>query len=277
MKIQERDILLFEALFRYQFLTTGMIKELIFNDSNKSVTYRRLKKLILNNFLGNLLLKNRYGLLEEKVFYLKEKSYEYLGEVYKKKSHPKKMLGHTIEIIRTQIHFEKALNFHNHFFIRDFKNEREFTINENGQRFRAIYDRFFLQRTQEQITVTPDIAIVFEVKESSDTFLIFLEIDKGTENSFQIRQKLKKYYEYLHNSGKKFKKKFNVTSNNFRIYFLTTSTKRINHLLTTFKLEYGLELFRFATYEDFYKTKDLTEKIWFKNTGENVSLFKSRK
>ncbi len=276
MRIQERDILLFKSLFKYQFLTTGMIKDLIFENSKKSVVYRRLKKLTVNNFLGSLILKNQFGLLEEKVFYLKEKPYELIGEVYKRKSHPKKMLGHTIEIIKTQIHFEKALEFHEHFFIRDFRNEREFFTNEAGQRFRAIYDKFFLQRTQEKVIVTPDIVIVFEVKESKDTFLIFLEIDKGTENSLQIRQKLKKYYEYLNHSGKKFKKKFNVSSDSFRVYFLTTSNRRIKHLLTSLKLEEGLELFRFATYDNFYKTKDLTEKIWVKNTGEKVSLFKSK-
>lgn len=273
----DRDIKLLQAVHKYQFLTTKHVKDLIFTDRHISICRRRLGKFVKNGYLGTLSLKNEKGLLQGNVYYLKPKSYTALNLEYSRKSHPKKLLSHTVETISVNIHFDKIYADKTiDYTFKEYQTERETNVLENGKQVFAIYDKFYSTGVQEYISIRPDSKFIFErlVNSSPKSTAIFIEIDRGTENLAQLRKKVKSYYEYFANSGKKFMKKFKVTESRFVVLFITTTQRRIDNILEGLKLEYGLDLFVFTTFEDFYKTEDMTEEIWRKKGGQKVGFLK---
>jgi len=279
MKIEERDKRIFSALHKYRFLYTRHIHDIVFTDRYISIVRRRLRKLQDEGYIGAKQVFNKNGSLHSHVYYLKPPGYTVLGMEYKRRSFPQKTMQHAMEIISVQIQFEKAYkNKPFEYFIRNYQTERETVRLENGKAVKAIYDKFYSGKLQSFVAVTPDIKFVLERKvgEENKRTVIFIEVDRGTENMAQIRKKIKSYYEYHVNSAKRFMKKFNVNDNRFVVLFITTTQKRITNINKALEMEHGLSLFVFTTFEEFYKTTDLTEDIWRRKNGELVPFLRNQ-
>jgi hypothetical protein len=278
MIINDRDILVFKTLHKYKLLGTSDIEALVFRSSTTS---RRLKKLVIENYLGcKSLTDTNTGLKRENIYFLKELAYNHLPYKYRRQSIPKaKNLSHTLDTNSCRIKIESAMSKHTHIQLKEYKTERETNVLSDGKVVKIIYDKYFSTRLNRSVSIRPDSIFILQLTGDHKYAVYFVEIDRSTEKHSVISKKIKFYWDYFHQvegSSKRYMKKYNVNIDFFRVLFITTSNRRIKHLMKGLSFEEGLGLFFFTTFELLQSCHNLSEPIFLNSIKGEISLVRSQ-
>lgn len=290
--LQERDFQIFATLEKYRYLTTGQINRLFFSGGSLKACQRRLGLLYHNAYLDRLYTQDSDGYsLSEPAYFLDKTGVEALafwsgrgaGEVrwYKKSGTVRPLfLNHSVAVSEFRLNVELALETISWVRLRIWWSE--FDVEDNPPVDPAVKkrDRFVLYeevidpRTGEALTVYPDGVFVLEAEVKGKTYrgLYFVEIDRGTESSRRIREKLQAYNLYIE-QRRQIRYEHNPAS--FKLLFQTTSDQRIQNLISELQPELGKHNFTlFANAEHVTPETVFKGKIWRDSTGQEDSILK---
>ncbi|KAA3595841.1 MAG: hypothetical protein DWQ06_16615 [Calditrichaeota bacterium] len=275
--LQKRDIDLLEALGKYRYLTTSQISKLIFPGKHEQGARRRLTKLYHNKYIDRLFLESGF-VLGEAVYFLDRDGYKvivqergYEGNFQKKNRQVKPIfLRHTIDEIEFRLALEKSVSELEHIELVKWYSEYDMKDSHATKRKDKyfIYDEIFDPNTTKVISVYPDS--LFVLGSSGREALYFLEVDRGTESSKKIIEKMRTYYLYF--LSNKFSKYANVKR--FKVLLVAHSHRRAESLRSNVQGSLGIENFLFSNKETIKKKDLLKKKIWFTGDGDRISIVK---
>lgn len=284
--VQERDIDLLAALGKYRYLTTSNIQKLIFADKAKNALIRRLTKLYHTGFIDRLFTENlKSNAPGEACYFLDRPGYELIVSErgFEGRFQPKNklvtplFLNHTLAIIDFRIRLEASLVDNPVAYLPDDAWISEYDMadpyaTKKKDKF-IIYDEIYDPVSRTNLSFYPDALFVLHGKGQYDNYrsLYFLEIDRGTESSMKIKQKLRSYY--LFRANNTFTKYAPVKS--FIVLFVTTTQKRISALKDGLKDDPGLKCFLFTDLELIGTSNVVSAPIWLNHLDDYLSIIKS--
>lgn len=279
--IQERDELIFKALSKYRYLTTGQIEELFFS-SNKSRTacIRRLKLLSDFGYINYTILQNPETRLKgENCYFIDKKGFEQIGTegyFYKKnKENSPLFLLHAIESVKFRIKAEKDIQENTVASMIKWINE----FDMNNPQATEKEEKYFLFNyvgdplNKQRLSFNPDDLFILQGLGEYHKYksLYFVEIDRGTEDHIKIRKKVRASYLFL--SGNNHKQKYSDTDS-VKILFITTSTQRTLNIINSLKEEKGIDKFYFTDFKQIKNNNIFSDAIWLKSDGQVIPLIK---
>ena len=225
--ITARDVGIMQALYRYRFLTTPLIRRLLFGSSHLRAAQYRAKQLRDFGLLGRRqtveLADPNSPLSSRFVYFLTTEGGEYLGL-----DEPERLLDHNQVSVGAVNHYMMT----NRFMI-----ELELACKQVGFTFaehldelvlRGDYDRVPISEGQRtvKVAVIPDTYVAIQTPRYDDPSHLLIEMDMGTEKSSIIKRKVKAYIKYLKTEA--IFERFG--SENMRILFVAKTKRRAENL-----------------------------------------------
>ena len=284
--LQERDIVLFEALAKYRYLKTSHIHNLVFSGKSDTAVRRRLAKLYQNNYIDRLFLENPLAsqYRGEACYFLDRDGHKviveekgYRGRFHQKNKNVKPIfLNHTLSGVDFRLKIESDIRNNPVVFLPeagwineyDMANPQATKKKEKYILFNEVFDPF----NQKKMTLYPDAAFVLngKGKYKDHQALYFVEIDRGTESSAVIEKKLRAYHIFF--LSKAFKRYAQVDF--FKVLFVTTGKSRIINLIENLKKEPGIDHCFFTDISTTKENNLICENIWWRKDGTKVPLVK---
>ena len=272
MRLQARDIQLFQHLHTYQFMTVDHLKRRVFLKSqHPSIIRRRLRKLEYGGYIGIRHLYDGRGKQTGNVYFLRPPAYDHLDIAYRRRSIPKDMfLHHTLSITTVQMQMEDHLQKHKEIELVQFQTERD-TYMKNNKPVKVIFDKI-TTTGGKRVGITPDAVMTLRHRKEKYKVTYFIECDRSSETIRQLKKKFDQYAAYSEHPNR-FIKKYGCTIPKFLVLFITTNEKRIAAVQRNFSMHKGMDLFLLTATYSLEQAKDLYADIWERRNNENFALF----
>lgn len=271
MVLQERDIDVIEAVYRYRVLSQAHIAALFFG--SKSTAQYRLEKLYDHQFLERKFLPVSLGEGRSPTLYVldrrgaetlrTERGYDDIKWFRTSKELKPDFLAHSMALNELMVLVTLACRKHG-FTLKQWQTENE---------VKADYDRVIVQSgagKHERMPVVPDS--FFTIIAYERRFPFFVELDRGTMTLARFKDKVRAYLAYYRSGA--YEKRYELRSIRLLTVVSTKSQsgggRRLQNLKATTETLTQERWFWFAALSELTTGNILTEPIWYQANGEQA-------